>query len=82
MKELWIRRMRNLSFAFLFATAWMTAGEPLAASLSNCDTVYNSYSQALGSGSCHKRFTVRDASRHHHVPLLLNPFGYSTYRGT
>lgn len=54
MKELWIRRMRNLSFAFLFATAWMTAGEPLAASLSNCDTVYNSYSQALGSGSCHK----------------------------
>lgn len=26
-------------------------------------------------------FQVRDA-RHHHVPLLLNPFGYSTYRGT
>ena len=20
--------------------------------------------------------------RHHHVPLLLNPFGYSTYRGS
>jgi 5-hydroxyisourate hydrolase len=27
-------------------------------------------------------FTVRDASVHHHVPLLLSPFGYSTYRGT
>ena len=26
-------------------------------------------------------FTVRDA-RHHHVPLLLSPWGYSTYRGT
>ncbi|MDP3543746.1 MAG: hydroxyisourate hydrolase [Elusimicrobiota bacterium] len=26
-------------------------------------------------------FTVRD-SRHHHVPLLLSPFGYSTYRGS
>ena len=25
-------------------------------------------------------FTVAD-DRHHHVPLLLNPFGYSTYRG-
>lgn len=25
-------------------------------------------------------FTVRD-SRPHHVPLLLSPFGYSTYRG-
>jgi 5-hydroxyisourate hydrolase len=22
------------------------------------------------------------ADEHHHVPLLLNPFGYSTYRGS
>ena len=27
-------------------------------------------------------FEVRDAARHHHVPLLLSPFGYSTYRGS
>jgi 5-hydroxyisourate hydrolase len=27
-------------------------------------------------------FTVADASRHYHVPLLLSPFGYSTYRGS
>ncbi len=26
-------------------------------------------------------FTVAD-SRHHHVPLLLSPWGYSTYRGS
>jgi len=26
-------------------------------------------------------FTVRD-TRHHHVPLLLSPWGYSTYRGS
>ena len=26
-------------------------------------------------------FTVRDHS-HHHVPLLLSPFAYSTYRGS
>lgn len=25
---------------------------------------------------------VRDPAQHHHVPLLLSPFGYSTYRGT
>ncbi len=25
---------------------------------------------------------VRDESQHHHVPLLLSPFGYSTYRGS
>ena len=27
-------------------------------------------------------FTVVDADEHHHIPLLLSPFGYSTYRGT
>jgi 5-hydroxyisourate hydrolase len=28
------------------------------------------------------RFGVADATRHHHVPLLISPFGYSTYRGS
>ena len=28
------------------------------------------------------QFLVRDGSAHYHVPLLLSPFGYSTYRGT
>ena len=27
-------------------------------------------------------FTVRDPTQHYHVPLLLSPFGYSTYRGS
>lgn len=27
-------------------------------------------------------FTVTDPEEHYHVPLLLNPFGYSTYRGS
>lgn len=27
-------------------------------------------------------FTLRDAGEHYHVPLLLSPFGYSTYRGS
>ena len=27
---------------------------------------------------CH----LADASQHYHVPLLLSPFGYSTYRGS
>ena len=27
-------------------------------------------------------FTIADADQHYHVPVLLNPFGYSTYRGT
>jgi 5-hydroxyisourate hydrolase len=27
-------------------------------------------------------FIVRDAAAHYHVPLLLSPYGYSTYRGS
>ena len=27
-------------------------------------------------------FTVERPDEHHHVPLLLSPFGYSTYRGS
>lgn len=27
-------------------------------------------------------FMVADAQQHYHVPLLLNPYGYSTYRGS
>ena len=27
-------------------------------------------------------FVIDDASAHFHVPLLLSPFGYSTYRGS
>ena len=27
-------------------------------------------------------FRIADGQAHYHVPLLLNPFGYTTYRGT
>jgi 5-hydroxyisourate hydrolase len=27
-------------------------------------------------------FVVRDAAAHYHVPLLLSPYGYTTYRGS
>ncbi|SOB93793.1 hydroxyisourate hydrolase [Rhodobacter maris] len=28
------------------------------------------------------RFGINDAGAHFHVPLLLSPYGYSTYRGS
>ncbi|MFC6906656.1 hydroxyisourate hydrolase [Halalkalicoccus tibetensis] len=28
------------------------------------------------------RFTIADATEHYHVPLLLSPGGYTTYRGS
>ncbi|MFB3131100.1 MAG: hydroxyisourate hydrolase, partial [Rhodothermales bacterium] len=27
-------------------------------------------------------FEIRAPGEHYHVPLLLNPFGYTTYRGS
>ncbi len=44
------------------------------------------YFAARGITSFHPEvavvFAVRTAGQHHHVPLLLSPFGYSTYRGS
>lgn len=28
------------------------------------------------------RFGIADTDAHYHVPLLISPFGYSTYRGS
>lgn len=28
------------------------------------------------------RFGISDPDRHYHVPLLLSPYGYTTYRGS
>jgi 5-hydroxyisourate hydrolase len=28
------------------------------------------------------QFEIRDDSQHYHVPLLVSPYGYSTYRGS
>lgn len=31
---------------------------------------------------CDVVFTVKDIASHYHVPLLLSPYGYTTYRGS
>lgn len=31
---------------------------------------------------CDVTFIVKDAKAHYHVPLLISPFGYTTYRGS
>jgi 5-hydroxyisourate hydrolase len=39
----------------------------------------------LGDGAFYDvipvRFTVTDPAQHYHIPLILSPYGYSTYRG-
>ena len=45
-----------------------------------------SYFQQLEVASFYPRvcidFTVADEHQHYHVPLLISPFSYSTYRGS
>jgi 5-hydroxyisourate hydrolase len=44
------------------------------------------YFAAQGTGAFYPEvvvvFTVADPTQHFHVPLLLSPYGYSTYRGS
>jgi 5-hydroxyisourate hydrolase len=44
------------------------------------------YQRSRGGASFFPRvqieFDVQDSAAHYHVPLLLSPFGYSTYRGS
>ena len=44
------------------------------------------YFRALGESSFYPgvtiTFDVRDPAQRYHVPLLVSPFGYSTYRGS
>ena len=44
------------------------------------------YFMGHGIKSFHPRITVTieitDAKQHYHVPLLVSPFGYTTYRGS
>lgn len=44
------------------------------------------YFQASGRSAFYPHveivFSVQDPAEHFHVPLLLSPFGYSTYRGS
>jgi len=61
-------------------------GEPLQAQTYRLRFGTGAYHAAQGVGGFFPEvaivFTVRDAAQHHHVPLLLAPYGYSTYRGS
>jgi 5-hydroxyisourate hydrolase len=46
----------------------------------------SAYFSAQGAESFYPKvaltFIIKDAAQHYHVPLLLSPYGYSTYRGS
>jgi len=64
---------------------WME-GESLAAGTYRISFDTGSYFKAVGLRAFYPVveivFSIHAAGEHYHVPLLLNPFGYSTYRGS
>jgi 5-hydroxyisourate hydrolase len=46
----------------------------------------NTYFESTGTKTFYPKidiiFRISDVTKHYHVPLLLSPYGYSTYRGS
>jgi 5-hydroxyisourate hydrolase len=66
--------------------ALLPAGTPLTEGTWRLTFDTSAYFDALGTTGFYPRvtiaFEVRDAGQHYHVPLLLSPYGYATYRGS
>jgi len=57
-------------------------GEPAAIGIYRLMFDVASYIPDMFFPSVTVTFEVRDATQHYHVPLLLSPYGYTTYRGS
>jgi 5-hydroxyisourate hydrolase len=70
--------------------ALLPAGVPLAGGTYEIDFGIGAYFAASPGAALAKpfldvvtvRFVVSEPEAHYHVPLLVSPFGYSTYRGS
>ena len=64
----------------------LLAGAALQAGDYRFEFDVETYFAASGTETFYKtipiEFTIVQTDRHYHVPLLLSPFGYSTYRGS
>jgi 5-hydroxyisourate hydrolase len=64
----------------------LSPGEALSEGFYRLTFDTGSYFAALGVEGFYPEvsviFEVRDPAQHYHVPLLLSPYGYSTYRGS
>jgi len=61
-------------------------GEPLSGGIYRLVFDTEAYFSGLNIGYFYPQVTVvfkiDDAAQHYHVPLLISPYGYSTYRGS
>ena len=64
----------------------LTEGRPMAAGTYRLTFDIGSYQREQGLNApffpeAKVTFSVRDPEEHYHVPLVISPFGFSTYRG-
>jgi len=68
------------------AAALLPAGTALAAATYRLTFEIGAWFRARGIDAFYPQatvvFRVGDPAQHYHVPLLLSPFGYTTYRGS
>jgi 5-hydroxyisourate hydrolase len=66
--------------------AGLVPARPLATGTYRLDFAVGAYFAASGRASFYPavsiHFEVAEPAAHYHVPLLISPFGYSTYRGS
>jgi 5-hydroxyisourate hydrolase len=83
--EGWRELSRALTDADGRVAALLPADTPLAAGEYRLTFAIGPWLAAAGREGFYPEaavtFSVRDPAQHHHVPLLLSPYGYSTYRG-
>ena len=64
----------------------MLSGAPLRQGRYELEFDAGAYFEGRGVPSFHGaipvRFTVSESEAHYHIPLLLAPFSYTTYRGS
>jgi 5-hydroxyisourate hydrolase len=64
----------------------ITAGMQIEPCVYRCIFFTQEYFSAMGTTSFYPRvevmFRINDENAHYHIPLLLSPYGYSTYRGS
>jgi 5-hydroxyisourate hydrolase len=64
----------------------MPPGQLLTAGSYRLTFLTEAYHKEAGREAFHPRVTINfcvvDPDQHYHIPLLLSPFGYSTYRGS
>jgi 5-hydroxyisourate hydrolase len=64
----------------------LPSGAPLAPGVYRLTFDTGAYFRGQGTEAFYPHvaidFEIRDGAQHYHVPLLLSPFGYSTYRGS